>query len=89
MENETADLTKWIESTLKGKLDGAIVEVYDMSGTGEHFQAQIIAPAFEGKSMVEQHRIVFDALGDAMKAKIHALSIKTMTPAEWEKFKKG
>lgn len=89
MENNTVDLTKWIETTLKGRLDGAIVEVHDMSGSGEHFQAQIIAPAFEGKSMVEQHRIVFDALGDAMKAKIHALSIKTMTPTEWEKFKKS
>jgi stress-induced morphogen len=87
MSPETGSLKGWIESTLKEKLTGAVVEVHDMTGTNDHFQALVVAEEFDGKMMVEQHRLVYEALGDAMKAKIHALSLKTMTPGEWEKFK--
>lgn len=80
---------EFIETTLKEKLPGAVIEVHDMTGTGDHFQGLVVSSDFEGKSMVEQHRMVFDALGDAMKSKIHAFSLKTMTMAEWEKFKKS
>ena len=47
-----------------------------------HFAAVVVSPAFEGKSLVEQHQLVYDALGDAMTEDIHALELKTYTPDE-------
>lgn len=50
---------------------------------GHHFQAIIVSPEFRGKRMVQQHQLVYQALGDKMKQEIHALSMKTFTPEEW------
>lgn len=52
---------------------------------GTHFEALIVSPAFVGKSMVQQHQLVYAALGDRMRAEIHALSMKTLTPDAWAK----
>ena len=49
-----------------------------------HFAAVVVSPAFEGKSLVDQHQMVYDALGDAMTDDIHALEMKTYTPDERE-----
>lgn len=49
---------------------------------GGHFAATIVSDAFEGKNMLTRHRMVYDALGDAMQTDIHALSIKAYTPQE-------
>ena len=52
---------------------------------GTHFEAVIVSPEFTGKSMVQQHQRVYAALGDRMKAEIHALSMRTLTPEAWQK----
>ena len=52
---------------------------------GTHFEAVIVSPAFEGKRMVAQHQLVYAALGDRMRAEIHALGMKTYTPSDWAK----
>lgn len=52
---------------------------------GTHFEAVIVSPEFAGKSMVQQHQVVYAALGDRMKAEIHALSMRTLTPEAWQK----
>ena len=52
---------------------------------GTHFEAVIVSPEFVGKSMVQQHQRVYAALGDRMKAEIHALSMRTLTPEAWQK----
>ncbi len=52
---------------------------------GTHFQARIISESFAGKSMVQQHQMVYKTLGDKMGTDIHALSFQTYTPDEWEK----
>lgn len=52
---------------------------------GTHFEAVIVSAAFVGKSMVQQHQLVYAALGDRMRAEIHALSMKTLTPEQWNK----
>ncbi len=54
-----------------------------VSGDGTHFEAIVISPAFAGKSLVEQHRLVYDTLGDRMSGAIHALSIRPFTPEDW------
>ena len=51
---------------------------------GTHFEAVIVSSAFIGKSMVQQHQLVYSALGDRMRAEIHALSMKTLTPEAWQ-----
>lgn len=54
---------------------------------GTHFEAIIVSELFDGKNMVQQHQIVYQALGRKMGTDIHALSIQTYTPAEWQKKK--
>jgi acid stress-induced BolA-like protein IbaG/YrbA len=56
----------------------------EVEGDGRHFFATIVSCEFEGRSRVQRHQRVFAALGDRMRAQIHALSMKTLTPAEWQ-----
>ena len=75
-----------IKTTLEHALPGSTIEMRDLTGGGDHWQLFIVSPAFEGKGLVEQHQIVYAALKDAMgDQRIHALALKTYTPAEWEK----
>jgi acid stress-induced BolA-like protein IbaG/YrbA len=55
----------------------------DVEGDGQHFFATIVSAEFEGLSRVRRHQRVYSALGDRMRVQIHALSMKTLTPAEW------
>lgn len=52
-------------------------------GDGSHFEAVIVSKAFEGKRLIQRHQLVYATLGDRMKEEIHALSMKTLTPAEF------
>ena len=70
-------IKEWIESGLAGSQA-------DVAGDGHHFEAVIVAEAFAGKTMVQQHQLVYQALGDKMKAEIHALSMRTLTPEEYQ-----
>ena len=58
-------------------------EVLDVRGDGHHFEAIIVSDAFEGRSRVMRHQLVYAALGDRMREEIHALSMSTLTPAEF------
>lgn len=62
---------------------GMPCEFVRVTGDGQHFEAIIVSAEFRGKNRVQQHQIVYRALGDRMKAEIHALSMKTLTPEEW------
>jgi acid stress-induced BolA-like protein IbaG/YrbA len=62
---------------------GLPCEPLAVEGAGRHFEALIVASAFEGKRPVQRHQIVYAVLGDRMREEIHALSMKTLTPAEW------
>lgn len=54
-----------------------------VEGDGHHFEAVIVSPEFAGKMPVARHQRVYQALGDKMRAEIHALSMRTLTPEEW------
>lgn len=56
-----------------------------VSGDGTHFEATVIYNGFAGMSMLEQHRLVYGTLGNSMQGAIHALSIRTYTPQDWNK----
>jgi len=55
----------------------------EVEGDGQHFYATIVSSEFAGKRLVQRHQLVYAALGDRMKAEIHALSIKAFTPEEF------
>lgn len=71
-----------LESYITEHLACEYIKVLGDDGT--HFDAVIVSAAFEGKSMVQQHQLVYAALGDRMRAEIHALSMKTFTPQKWQ-----
>lgn len=64
--------------------DGLPCEHIDVQGDGSHFDAVIVSSAFEGKRPIARHQLVYAALGDRMKAEIHALSMRTLTPDEYK-----
>lgn len=64
------EIKVWIEQGLPGAKAG-------VTGDGHHFEGVVVFEGFAGKSMLEQHRMVYDALGDRMREQIHALSLKT------------
>ena len=63
--------------------EGLACDRLEVTGDGQHFEALIVSPLFEGKRLVQRHQLVYAALGDRMRAEIHALSMKTLTPAEF------
>lgn len=65
--------------------DGTTVDVTDLTGTKDHYEAIIVSPAFQGKLPIKRHRMVYAALAEEMKGPIHALTLQTFTPEEWEK----
>jgi acid stress-induced BolA-like protein IbaG/YrbA len=62
---------------------GVTCDRVEVGGDGQHFQALIVSKAFEGLPKVRRHQLVYGALGDRMREEIHALSMTTLTPAEW------
>jgi len=74
---------KQLETYITQNLACDYIKVLGDDGT--HFEAVIVSPEFVGKTMVKQHQLVYAALGDRMRAEIHALSMKTLTPEAWQK----
>lgn len=65
-------------------IDGLSIDYVEVLGDdGQHFDAVIVSPKFTGKNMVQQHQLVYLALGERMHTEIHALSIRTFTPEAW------
>lgn len=71
-----------LEKKVATAFPAARVEVADTTGGGDHFAVLVVSDRFEGMPLVRRHRLVYDALGDLMRAEIHALSLRTLTPAE-------
>ncbi|MDZ4675890.1 MAG: BolA/IbaG family iron-sulfur metabolism protein [Oligoflexia bacterium] len=75
-----------LQKKIEVKFPGSTVQVNDLTGTSDHWQVLVVSASFVGKSMIEQHRMVkgvFEA--DIASGEVHALSLKTFTPDEWEK----
>ena len=70
-------IKQYIESALE-------CEHVEVAGDGRHFEAVIVSEAFRGKNKVQQHQLVYGALGDRMREEIHALSMQTLTPEAWQ-----
>ena len=68
---------KEIESLIKEALPDAIIDIQDLAGDGNHYSATITSSAFNGKSKIEQHKIVYNSLKGKMGNELHALALKT------------
>jgi len=74
-----------IEEDMQRAISGALnCEVLEIGGDGRHFEALIVSAAFAGKTRVQRHQLVYAALGDRMREAVHALSMRTLTPQEYE-----
>ena len=78
-----------VRRLLLAALPDADIELVDLTGTEDHYQARIVSQAFEGKTLIEQHQLVYRALGEAMRGPIHALALKTYTPDNWARVSGG
>ncbi|MDR5758283.1 MULTISPECIES: BolA family protein [unclassified Caballeronia] len=63
---------------------GLACQHLEVEGDGQHFFATIVSDAFAGKRPIARHQLVYAALGERMREEIHALSMKTLTPEEWQ-----
>ena len=88
------EIKKEIKKRLEEKLDLNHFEIKDFTGRhlnhklhegGFHLETTIVSDDFTDKTLIERHRLVYDAMGELMKHEIHALSMKTLTRDEWEK----
>jgi stress-induced morphogen len=59
--------------------DASVIELEDLTGTRDHYRALIVDAAFSGKTRIEQHKLVYRALGDLMDGPVHALALETRT----------
>ena len=66
-----------LKQRIQTAIPDAHVEVEDWTGGGDHFRATVVSPAFNGKSRIEQHRMVYAVFGDEIGGPIHALSLTT------------
>ena len=87
-------IEKEIKNRLEKQMNLEHFEIKDFTGRhlnhklnegGFHLEAVIVSKEFEDKNLIDRHRLVYDSVGDLMKHEIHALSMKTLTPEEWEK----
>ena len=69
-----------IEGLIKGALPDAEIVIEDLRGDGDHYAAKIVSTAFHGLSRVQQHQMVYKALGGRMGGDLHALALQTATP---------
>lgn len=69
-----------IEALIKAALPDAEVEIRDLAGDGDHYAAHVVSGAFDGKSRVQQHKMVYDALDGRMGGELHALQLTTAAP---------
>jgi acid stress-induced BolA-like protein IbaG/YrbA len=76
---EAEELRRMLEQGLPDSL----VEVRDLTGGGDHFEAIVVSDLFKGKPLVARHQQVYAALGDSMRSRVHALILKTLTPEQY------
>lgn len=70
-----------LKTLLEEKIPDSRAVVTDLTGTMDHFGVDVVSPVFAGKSLIEQHKIVHQAVGEYLTREIHALQIKTSTPS--------
>jgi stress-induced morphogen len=77
-----------IKARIESFAPNTVAKVYDLTGTQDHWEVIVVSPAFEGKKMLEQHKMVYDLFQNEIQTnEVHALTIKTYTPQAYKKLK--
>jgi stress-induced morphogen len=79
-----------VETRLRANLPDVVhLEIEDLTGTRDHYRATVVCGGFAGKSRVEQHQMVYRALGELMSGPVHALALQTYAPDAWNAKTRG
>jgi acid stress-induced BolA-like protein IbaG/YrbA len=74
-----------VKAAIEAGIPGAIVQITDLTGGGDHYQALVVSDLFAGKSLIQQHQLVYSTVRAEMASEaIHALALKTYTPETWQ-----
>ncbi len=76
-----------VQLRLSQEFPDAEISVRDVSGTQDSYQARVVSQQFEGKSLFEQHQLVYQALGDAFYSAMASFSVQTYTPNSWQRLR--
>lgn len=71
-----------LKKIIEAGIPDSTVTVTDLTGTRDHYRVDVVSPVFEGKTLVQQHQVVYRAVGEHMTGAVHALQIRTSTPQE-------
>lgn len=77
-----------VKNLVEQGIPGALVLVYDLTGTSDHYKVVVVTDEFNGKSLVKRHQMVNQALLEPLKGPIHALTIEAYTKAQWQEKQK-
>ena len=80
-------LTEKIKQTIEAAVPQSTAYILDPNNDGQHFQAIVVSPIFEGMMLVKQQQMVMKALKEALAGSVHALGLKTFTPEKWNEVK--
>lgn len=74
-----------VKAKIEAGIPESIVQITDLTGGGDHYQAVVVSSQFSGKSLIQQHQLVYGTVREAMDSgAIHALALKTYTPETWQ-----
>ena len=74
-----------VKASIEAGIPESIVKITDLTGGGDHYQAVVVSAQFAGKSLIQQHQLVYGTVSEAMASgAIHALALKTYTPETWQ-----
>jgi acid stress-induced BolA-like protein IbaG/YrbA len=73
-----------IKDIIEAAIPNSTAYILDPQNDGQHLEALVISPSFEGLSILEQQKMVMDVMAEVLKTAVHAMSLKTFTPAKWE-----
>jgi acid stress-induced BolA-like protein IbaG/YrbA len=74
-----------VKAAIEAGIPEAIVQITDLTGGGDHYQAVVVSSQFAGKSLIQQHQLVYGTVSEQMASgAIHALALKTYTPETWQ-----
>jgi acid stress-induced BolA-like protein IbaG/YrbA len=76
-----------IQSIIEQAVPNSTVYILDPMNDGQHLQAFVISPVFEGMMLIKQHQMIMKPLKEALASSVHALALKTFTPQKWEEVK--
>ena len=76
-----------IKNTIEASIPNSTAHIFDPANDGQHLQAVVVSPVFEGLPLVKQHQMVLKSLKEGFGASLHALGLKTLTPTQWEEFR--